>query len=140
MIIVAVLGLLGGALAGTFAIRKVRGTSTSYDIPLALAVLKLPTGSLTAVTGILLLGGGFVPGFSELDSQRQILAYALLFGYAQQLGTQFIDKRAETILHSIPAKDTASKQPTQPSPAAIQSVSNVKSSSSGTRPRRRPLL
>jgi hypothetical protein len=116
VIIVAVLGLLGGALAATFAIRKVRGTSTPYGVPLALAVLKLPTGALTAVTGILLLGGGFVPGFSELDSQRQILAYALLFGYAQELGTQFIDKRGATILHSIPAKDAAGKQPTQPSP------------------------
>jgi hypothetical protein len=114
VIIVAVLGLLGGALAGAFAIRKVSGTSTPYDVPLALAVLKLPIGSLTAVTGILLLGGGFVPGFSELDSQRQILAYALLLGYAQQLATQFIDKRAETILHSIPAKDASSNQPTQP--------------------------
>jgi hypothetical protein len=138
VIIVAVLGVLGGALAGAFAIRKVSGTSTPYDVPLALAVLKLPIGSLTAVTGILLLGGGFVPGFSELDSQRQILAYALLFGYAQQLGTQFIDKRAETILHSIPAKDAASKQPTQPSPSVSQSYRP--GSRSGDRPRRRPLL
>lgn len=131
VIIVAVLGLLGGALAGTFAIRKVRGTSTPYGVPLALAVLKLPTGALTAVIGILLLGGGFVPGFSELDSQRQILAYALLFGYAQQLGTQFIDKRAETILHAIPAKDAAGKQPTQPSPGGSQLGANAKESNSG---------
>jgi hypothetical protein len=121
VITVAGLGLLGGALAGVFAIRKVSGTSTPYDVPLALAVLKLPIGALTAVTGILLLGGGFVPGFSELDSQRQILAYALLFGYAQQLGTQFIDKRAETILQSIPAKDESSKRPTQPSQSVGQS-------------------
>jgi hypothetical protein len=124
VIIVAALGLLGGALAGAFAIRKVSGTSTPYDVPLALAVLKLPIGALTAVTGILLLGGGFVPGFSELDSQRQILAYALLFGYAQQLGTQFIDKRAETILQSIPAKDETSKRPTQRSQSVRQSNSN----------------
>ena len=124
VIIVAGLGLLGGALAGVFAIRKVSGTSTPYDVPLALAVLKLPIGALTAVTGILLLGGGFVPGFSELDSQRQILAYALLFGYAQQLGTQFIDKRAKTILQSIPAKDETSKRPTQPSQSVRQSSSS----------------
>jgi hypothetical protein len=124
VIIVAGLGLLGGALAGAFALRKVSGTSTPYDIPLALAVLKLPIGALTAVTGILLLGGGFVPGFSELDSQRQILAYALLFGYAQQLATQFIDKHAKTILQSIPAKDETSKRPTQPSQNVRQSSSN----------------
>lgn len=140
VVIVAGLGVLGGALAGAMAIRKIRGTSTPYDIPLALALLKLPTGALTAVTGILLLGGGFVPGFSELDSQRQILAYALIFGYAQQLGTQFIDKQAETILQSIPAKDAAGKQPTQPSAGSGHTGSTIRilSPVSGRKPR--PLL
>lgn len=49
---------------------------------------KVPAGALTAVAGILLLGGEFVPGLSELDSQRQILAYALVLGYAQQPATR----------------------------------------------------
>lgn len=111
VIIVAGLGLLGGALAAAFAIRNIRGSSTPYDVPTALAFLKVPSGSLTAVAGILLLGGGFVPGLSELDSQRQILAYALLFGYAQQLGTRFIDSRAQSILNSLPSKDSEAKQP-----------------------------
>jgi hypothetical protein len=64
------------------------------------------------------LGGGFVPGLSELDSQRQILAYALLFGYAQQLGTRFIDDRAQSILDSLPSKDPEAKQPAPPVQAA----------------------
>jgi hypothetical protein len=118
VIIVAGLGLLGGALAAAFAIRNIRGTSTPYDIPIALAFLKVPSGSLTAVAGILLLGGGFVPGLSELDSQRQILAYALLFGYAQQLGTRFIDDRAQSILNGLPSKDPEGKQPAPPVQAA----------------------
>jgi hypothetical protein len=120
VMIVVGLGLLGGALAAAFAIRNVRGSSTPYDIPIALALLKVPSGSLTATAGILLLGGGFVPGLSELDSQRQILAYALLFGYAQQLATRFIDDRAQSILNSLPSKDPEAKQPTpstQPAPA-----------------------
>jgi hypothetical protein len=111
VVIVSGLGLLGGSLAAAFAIRKVRGSATPYDVPIALAVLKVPSGALTAVVGILLLGGGFVPGFSELDSQRQILAYALLFGYAQQLGTRFIDDRAKAIVNSVPSKDAEGKQP-----------------------------
>jgi hypothetical protein len=120
VMIVVGLGLLGGALAAAFAIRNVRGSSTPYDIPIALALLKVPSGSLTATAGILLLGGGFVPGLSELDSQRQILAYALLFGYAQQLATRFIDDRAQSLLNSLPSKDPEAKQPvpsTQPVPA-----------------------
>jgi hypothetical protein len=114
VIIVAGLGLLGGALAAAFAIRNLRGSSTPYGVPLALTWLKVPTGSLTAVAGILLLGGNFVPGLSELDSQRQILAYALVFGYAQQLATRFIDDRAQSLLNSVPSTDPEAKQPTPP--------------------------
>jgi len=73
-------------------------------VPLALTLLKVPTGALTAVAGILLLGGGFVPGLSELDTQRQILAYALVFGYAQQLATRYLDDRASTLLAEVPSK------------------------------------
>ena len=121
--IVAGLGLVGGALAGAFAIRNIRGTSIPYDVPLALAFLKVPIGALTAVAGILLLGGGFVPGLSELDSQRQILAYALLLGYAQQVATQLIDKQAQTLLNAVPSKDPEGKQPDPPAPTITSSTS-----------------
>lgn len=39
-----------------------------------------------------------------LDTQRQILAYALVFGYAQQLATWFVDDRATTLLTEVPSK------------------------------------
>lgn len=109
--IVAGLGALGGAVAAAFALRNIRGTSTPYDVPLALAILKVPTGALAAVAGILLLRGSFVPGLSELDSQGQILAYALLLGYAQQLATQFVDKQAQSVLEAVPSKDGKAKEP-----------------------------
>jgi hypothetical protein len=113
--IVAGLGMIGGALAAAVAIRNVKGTSTPYDVPLALAVLKVPTGALTAVSGVLLLSGGFVPGLSQLDSQGQILAYALVLGYAQQVVTKLIDKQAMTVLNDVPSKDATGKQPSQTS-------------------------
>jgi hypothetical protein len=115
--IVAGLGLLGGGLASAVAVRKMVSSATPYDVPLALALLKVPTGALTSVAGILLLGGGFVPGFSELDSQRQILAYALVFGYAQQLATRYLDDRASSLLAEVPSKH-ASLQPTRSLPTA----------------------
>jgi hypothetical protein len=107
--IVAGLGVLGGALATTVSLRKLSGKITPYGIPVAVALLKLPIGALTAVAGILLLGGAFVPGLSNLDSQRQILAYALVLGFAQQLVTQFIDRRASALIAQVPTKhpDTA---------------------------------
>lgn len=121
VLIVTGLGLLGGALAAAFSIRNVRGTSTPYDVPVALAMLKPPLGALTAVSSIVLLGGDFVPGLSQLDSQRQILAYALVFGYAQQLVSRLIDNQGRTILNSLPSKDPQAKKPE----ASMVSVSST---------------
>ena len=61
-------------------------------------------GALTAVASILLLGGNFVPGLSQLDSRRQILAHALVFGYAQQVVSRVIDNQAHSMLQSLPGK------------------------------------
>jgi hypothetical protein len=113
---IAGLGVVGGGLGALFAIRNLRGSSTPYDVPMALAVLKVPSGALTAVIGVILLAGGFVPGLSNLDSQRQILAYALLFGYAQQLITRLADDQAQTMLNRLPSKDPKSDQPSAAAP------------------------
>jgi hypothetical protein len=99
--IVGGLGLLGGSLAAAFSILHLRSWSLPYDIPVALALLKVPSGGLTAVAGILLLSGGFVPGLSGLDTQRQILAYALVLGYAQQVATRLVDERAQRIVDGV---------------------------------------
>jgi hypothetical protein len=106
--IVALMGLLGGALSATFTVQKLRGTSTPYGVPVALAVLKLPAGALTAITGLVLLYGKFIPGLSELDSQGQILAYAIVLGIAQHLVTRFVDQKAEDVLRSVPSKEGSS--------------------------------
>jgi hypothetical protein len=113
--IVALMGLLGGALSATFTIQKLRGTSTPYGVPVALAILKLPAGALTAITGLVLLYGKFIPGLSELDSQGQILAYAVVLGIAQHLVTRFVDQKAEAVLGSVPSKE---RSPTKAQPAA----------------------
>jgi hypothetical protein len=99
--LVMLLGLVAAAVTGAAALRRMRGTSTPFSVPVALIALKLPLGALTAVVGLLLLGGGFVPGFSALDSSGQILAWALVFGAAQQLVTGLVDKKAQTVLNSV---------------------------------------
>jgi len=117
--IVAVMGLLGGALSAAFTIQRLRGTSTPYGIPVALAIHKLPAGALTAIVGLILIHGDFVPGLSELDSQGQILAYAILFGFAQHLATRYIDQKAEDVLKSVPSKSSTitRRQPAEASSA-----------------------
>ena len=111
IIIVALLGLLGGVLAGAVSINKLKGTATPYDVPTALALLKAPFGAMTAVGAVIFIRGGFVPGLSDLDSQVQILAYAFVFGYAQQLLTGLIDKQAQTVLESVPSMGAAEHHP-----------------------------
>ena len=106
--LVMLIGLAAAAVTGAAALRRMRGTSTPFAVPMALILLKLPTGALTAVLGLLLLGGGFVPGLSALDSSGQILAWALIFGAAQQLVTGVVDRQAQVVLESVGTKPMTS--------------------------------
>jgi hypothetical protein len=122
--IVEIVGLLAAGLAGAFALRSIQGTSTPYSLPVAVAVLKLPTGALTAVFGLLLMRGGFIPGLSALDSSAQIIAWAIIFGYAQQLVTRLVDRQAHTVLEAVdspphPQLGTPSAPPSPQTPAGM---------------------
>ncbi len=101
LLLVEFLGLSAAAVAAAAAIRGIRGSSERYGLPVALTILKLPIGALTAVLGILLMRGQFVPGLSALDTSAQILAWALIFGYGQQLFTRLVDQQAHTVLDSV---------------------------------------
>jgi hypothetical protein len=118
VLVVALLGALGGALAATLSIRNLRGTSTPYDVPVALAILKVPLGALTALLALVAIQGKFVPGLSVLDSQGQILAYALIFGFAQQVLSRLLDKQAQTLLEGLPGG--AATEPTAPGSGKLQ--------------------
>jgi hypothetical protein len=104
--IVLLVGLTAAALAAATAIRGIRGSSERHGIPVALALLKLPTGAVTAFLGLLLMRGEFVPGLSALDTSAQILAWAIVFGYAQELFTRLVDKQGHTLLDGVRTADT----------------------------------
>jgi hypothetical protein len=105
LLIVELVGLTAAAIATAAAIRRIRGSSERYGLPVALAALKLPTGALTAFLGLLLMRGQFVPGLSALDNSAQILAWALVFGYAQQLFTRLVDQQGQSVLNSVRVPD-----------------------------------
>ncbi len=113
VLIVALLGALGGALTAAISIRNLKGTSTPYDVPVALAMLKVPLGAFTAILALVAIQGDFVPGLSVLDSQEQILAYALVFGFSQQLLTRLLDQRAQTLLDELPGGDSTEVPPSR---------------------------
>ena len=105
LFVVEAIGLAAAAVAAAAAIRGIRGSSEPYGLPVVLAALKLPTGAVTAFLGLLLMRGQFVPGLTALDTSAQILAWALLFGYAQQLFTRLVDQQAHTVLDSVRGAD-----------------------------------
>ena len=117
VITVTLLGSLGGLLAAIVAIRNMRGTASPYNVPQALALLKLPLGAVSAVGALIAIRGDFIPGFSELDSQAQILAYAFGFGLAQQLLTGLVDKQARSLLTTAPGKASSAPRAERHRPA-----------------------
>ena len=54
IIVVEILGLAAAGISAARSIRGIRGSSERYGVPVALAVLKLPSGALTAFLGLLL--------------------------------------------------------------------------------------
>jgi hypothetical protein len=102
--------VLGASLSVAVALRSTRQTSAPYGVAGALLLMKLPCGALTALAGLLLIRGDFVPGFSAIDKQDQIVAYAVLFGFAQQLITRFADDKGREVLDKVQKTEPPSPQ------------------------------
>ncbi|MGP4112514.1 hypothetical protein ACTWP5_16580 [Streptomyces sp. 4N509B] len=95
-------GLVGATLTTIAALRRTSGDYTSpHALPLAVAMLKFPLGAIAAFIGVLFIRGAFLPGLSALDTPTQIIAWAVIFGAAQQLVTHLIDQKAQTTLSGV---------------------------------------
>ena len=85
---VLVVGLAAGAFAAALAVRGMRGTSTPYGVPVAIAVLKLPAGALTAL--FILVAPAviqlFAPGFDGRIEDLTCALSRLLFPILLMLG------------------------------------------------------
>jgi hypothetical protein len=92
------IGMVAAGVTGAVALRRLQGTPTPFAVPVVLNILKLPTGALTAVLGLMLMRGGFVPGLTALDNTPQIIAWAVIFGASQQLFTGMVDRQAASVL------------------------------------------
>ena len=104
--LVALLGLAGGAIGGARSLtRSSRATVSAYTLRVARMALKVALGAATAVLGLLFLQAGFAPGFDGLDSQAEVLGYAVVFGATQQLLTRLADQQAETVLKGASSED-----------------------------------
>jgi hypothetical protein len=101
MVSIEVWGLLGGLIAATATLPRLRASRSPAGLQLAQLVLKLPAGALTALFGIVLLQSGIIPPLSTAPNSR-LAAYAVIFGFAQEALTRFIDRRAADLLQKHP--------------------------------------
>ncbi len=112
--LIELIGLAAASISAAVTIRNLSGSSARHGLPVALAVLKLPTGALTAFLGLLLMRGQFVPGLTSLDTSAQILAWAIVFGYSQQLFTRLVDRQGQAVLESIRGASRPTPAPAPP--------------------------
>jgi hypothetical protein len=96
--LVAAMGALGGLLAIAFSFSESDVAPTRYDPKTWQSFLKPVTGAATALIAVLLLQSGLLLKPVE-QTQSMFLAYAVLFGFSQQLLTRFVDKRAESLIN-----------------------------------------
>lgn len=107
---VMILGAFGGALAAVFTLSRMKGVSGPYSLPSFQALLKLPAGSATALLGMLLLQNNMVTGFSPQRSGI-VSAYAVIFGYGQQVVTRLVDRQAGNVQGPARSRNDPAKPP-----------------------------
>ncbi len=84
IMVVELIGLTAAAVAAAAAIRGIRGSSERARVPVALILLKLPTGAITAFLGLLLMRVKF---------------------------TRLVDRQGQTVLDSVNGADKPQPSP-----------------------------
>lgn len=106
------MGMFAAALAGAVSLKTMRGNSSPYQVSVLLLLLRLPVGAMTAVLGILLVSGAFLPGLTSLDASPQVVAWAAAFGILQEPVTRTVDRTGRAFLDDLtPAEGKKSAPP-----------------------------
>ena len=100
VLVVAAIGAAAGILSGIASIRLMRGTSTPYSIPTALWLFKAPCGALSAVLGLQLVRAGLGEELGA-TSVAALIAWAVIFGAAQELVTRLADQQGQVVLDAV---------------------------------------
>lgn len=101
VLVVELIGTAAAALTASFVLRNLDGTATAYSIPFALALVKLPSGAISAIIGVIFLGAGMIPGISRVLTREEVFAWAAIFGAGQQIVTRLLDAKGREVLDNI---------------------------------------
>jgi hypothetical protein len=86
-------GAVGGLLSGAFALRALERPPARYDVFAPQLLLKAVVGAAAALFGVVLM-----QSTANVDSTTVLLAYAAVFGFAQQLLTRLVDQRGADLV------------------------------------------
>jgi hypothetical protein len=93
---VELVGALGGLLVAVVAVKKLESLRGPYSLPFVQAALKIPMGALTGLIGMVLVQS---KEFGVGPAQKTaFFGWVLLFGAAQELLTQLVDKKATAVV------------------------------------------
>ncbi|HEV2781886.1 MAG TPA: hypothetical protein VGX25_21065 [Actinophytocola sp.] len=94
--LVQLLGALGGAVAVVILLLNTRPSVVAYTLTPYQATIKIMLGSVLAVVGVLIAGTGLLQDI--VANRPALLVLALVLGYAQHLGTRFLDHYADFVV------------------------------------------
>ena len=98
LIEVLLVGAVGGLLSSAFLLGRMESAPTRYNLLTPQVVLKAVAGAATALVGVILVVSQIVVAPVGVQSTAALLAYAAVFGFSQQLLTQFVDRRGVDLL------------------------------------------
>jgi hypothetical protein len=90
-------GAFGGTIGALVAVRRATPHSGPISLQGAQVAIKLPAGALVAVLVLLVIQAGIITEI-EITSSTQLAGYAAIFGLTEEAATQFVDKKAASLL------------------------------------------
>jgi hypothetical protein len=115
---VEVVAAIGGAITAVLALNRFSGFTDPFGLPTIQALVRIPMAAVIGLFGILLMQTSTLGALKPQDGTA-ILAYAFLFGYAQEPLLRAIDRQAGKVLDPARAKDEpTAATPTRTTPPA----------------------
>jgi len=115
---VAIAAALGGLVSAAVGLLKQQGFQGPYSLPLVQALMKIPMGAAVGLAAILLLQRNLLGLLGPVPGTR-VLAYAVLFGFAQLAVTTLIDTRANDVIQKARSKDDPNKSTSKATPSGV---------------------
>jgi hypothetical protein len=107
---IELIGAIAGLLSVAFGLGATKTPPSRYDPRLMQIALKPVAGAATALIGVIFVQSEVLIAPASQISESVLFAYAAVFGFSQQLLTQFVDKRADKLLSEPDASQEDDKK------------------------------